>query len=398
MKTSNRSTTLQLPALLKQPGRHRDGDGLILLVRPNGTAFWIMRYMLRGKARELGLGPLRLVNLAEARARARQARQALLDKVDPVAVKQMTATAARLASLKTITFKEAAERFLQTDAVQNLSNDRHRKQWFTTLAQVFPTIGALPLVEIDTAIILRTLLPIWSKTPETASRLRGRMERVFAWAKAHKLFHGENPASLAVLQDALPSKPKQKHHPAMRYAVLPAFMADLRQRDSISARALEFTILTATRTSETLGAKWSEIDLDSSTWTVPASRMKTRREHRVPLTHRAIALLRSLPRKGEYVFGAIRPLGPMAMGIVLKQMAPGYTVHGFRSSFSDWCRDRTAWSRDVVEMALAHTIKDKSEAAYRRGDALDKRRRLMGEWARYCEGHGTGADVVPLRA
>ena len=184
----------------------------------------------------------------------------------------------------------------------------------------------------------------------------------------------------------------------MRYAVLPAFMADLRQRDSISARALEFTILTATRTSETLGAKWSEIDLNSSTWTVPASRMKTRREHRVPLTHRAIALLRSLPRKGEYVFGAIRPLGPMAMGIVLKQMAPGYTVHGFRSSFSDWCRDRTAWSRDVVEMALAHTIKDKSEAAYRRGDALDKRRRLMGEWARYCEGHGTGADVVPLRA
>ena len=193
MKTSNRLTTLQLPALLKQPGRHRDGDGLILLVRPNGTAFWIMRYMLRGKARELGLGPLRLVNLAEARARARQARQALLDKVDPVAVKQMTATAARLASLKTITFKEAAERFLQTDAVQNLSNDRHRKQWFTTLAQVFPTIGALPLVEIDTAIILRTLLPIWSKTPETASRLRGRMERVFAWAKAHKLFHGRIP-------------------------------------------------------------------------------------------------------------------------------------------------------------------------------------------------------------
>ena len=236
-------------------------------------------------------------------------------------------------------------------------------------------------------MVLQALLPVWKRIPETGSRLRGRIERVFGWAMPLKLYDGPNPASREVLKDHLPAKAKTEHHKALPLAELPGFMVELRNNDSVSARALEFTILTAVRTNETIGATWDEIDLKAGVWTIPAARMKAKRDHRVPLCNRSVDLLRQVKSGSEYVFinGGGKPLSNMAMLELLRGMAGnGYTVHGFRSTFSDWARDHTNTPRDVVELALAHTIKDKSEAAYRRGDALDKRRALMADWAELC--------------
>jgi len=399
MAIINKLTTLKVNTLSK-PGRYGDGAGLWLLIRREGSKSWQLRYMMQGRARYLGLGPLHSVNLAEARNRAREARQLILDGKDPLAVKHEAAAATRIQNIRNITFREAASQFLATDKVEQFRNPKHRAQWHSTLKRLFPKIGDLPLQQIDTAIVLQTLLPIWRKTPETGSRLRGRIERIFAWAKAHKLYDGENPASRDVLQDTLPIKAKAKHHKAMPYGDVPGFMEQLKSRDTMSAMALQFTVLTAMRTNEVIKAKWSEIDFDAGVWTCPKT--KNGKPHRVPLSHRAVEILRALPRTAEHVFinGRGRPLSNMTMLELLRGMAGnGYTVHGFRSSFSDWARDRTGYARDVIEMALAHTIKDKSEAAYRRGDALDKRRRLMAEWARYCEEPiGTGATVTAIRA
>jgi integrase len=398
----NKLTSLKVNSL-KAVGKYADGLGLYLVIRRPGDKSWALRYMVGGHARQLGLGPLHSVSLAEARERARQARQVILDGRDPIEERYAVAQANKLEQLRAMTFRQAAEQFLETSKVEAFKNDKHRKQWRSTLEQyAFPVIGDLPLQAIDTAIILKALLPVWKRTPETGSRLRGRIERVIDWAKPLGLFTGENPASRELLKDHLPAKAKAEHHKALPSADLPAFMALLRQRDSVSAHALEFCILTATRTSEVIGARWSEIDLDAAVWTIPAARMKAKRDHRVPLSHRAVEMLRTMAhgdmRHGD---GRVFPLSNMAMLELLRGMAGnGYTVHGFRSAFSDWARDRTGYARDVVEMALAHTIKDKSEAAYRRGDALDKRRRLMAEWARYCEQSATSGalNVTPLRA
>jgi integrase len=387
MGATNKLTTRRV-ASLRDVGRYHDGGGLYLEIRRAGGKSWVFRYMIDGKARYLGLGPLHSVSLAEARVRAREARQVILDGRDPIDARHAARAAVRAEQLRTVTFSEAVEQFLATAKIESFRNDKHRKQWRSTLESVFPVIGSLPLQEIDTAVILSALLPIWKRTPETGSRLRGRIARVFDWAMPLGLFEGPNPADWDRLKDHLPAKPKVAHHAAMPYADVPAFMASLRERDSISARALELTVLTACRTQEALGAKWSEFDIDSARWVIPASRMKAKRDHRVPLSTRAVEVLRSMPRVGGHVFinGGGKPLSNMAMAELLKGMdANGFTVHGFRSSFSDWARDRTGYPRDVIEMALAHTIKDKSEAAYRRGDALDKRRRLMAEWARYLE-------------
>jgi integrase len=397
----NQLSTLKIASLLKRPGRHGDGLNLYLHVRRPGSASWTFRYQIDGKPRWLGLGPEHSVSLAEARVRAREARQCIIDGRDPLDTKRSALAERKAEQLKTVTFAEAVSQFLATAKVESFKNDKHRKQWRATLESVFPTIGALPLQQIDTAVILSALLPIWKRTPETGSRLRGRIARVFDWAKALDLYQGENPASWDRLKDCLPAKPKVEHHKAMPYADLPSFMVKLRERDSVSAKALEFTVLTAVRTQEAIGARWSEIDIDAATWTIPASRMKAKRDHRVPLSHRAVDILRSIPRLGEHVFanGGGRPLSNMAMAELLKGIdGNSFTVHGFRSSFSDWARDRTGYPRDVIEMALAHTIKDKAEAAYRRGDALDKRRRLMAEWSRYCEAPITKAMVTPIRA
>ena len=396
MRGINKLTPRKIAATHK-PGRYADGLGLYLEIRRAGNKSWSFRYMVAGRARELGLGPLHSVSLAEARNRAREARQLLLDGKDPIAVKREATASAKIERLKTMTFRQAALEFLRTSKVQAFKNDKHRKQWASTLeSYAFPTLGDLPLQAIDTGLVLKTLLPVWKRTPETGSRLRGRIERVIDWAKPLGLFQGDNPARWDLLKDHVPAKAKPEHHKALPYADLPAFMVDLRERNSISARCLEFTILTGVRTSEAIGAKWSEIDLDAATWTIPAARMKAKRDHRVPLSDRAVEILREIPKaKGQKEQGLIfpsaargggKPLSNMAMLELLRGMAGnGYTVHGFRSTFSDWARDCTAYPRDVIEMALAHAIKDKSEAAYRRGDALDKRRRLMTEWARYCE-------------
>ena len=396
MRKTNQLTPLKI-ASLTEPGKYHDGLGLYLEVRRPGDRAWCFRYMVAGRARQLGLGPLHSVSLAEARNRAFSARQLILDGRDPIEVRHAGLAAAKVERLKAITFRQAALDFLVTSKVESFKNDKHRKQWRSTLEQyAFPIIGDLPLQSIDTALVLKALLPVWKRTPETGSRLRGRIERVIDWAKPLGLFTGENPASRDLLKDHLPARAKAKHHAALPYADLPAFMAELRDRDSLSARALEFTVITAVRTQEAIGARWSEIDLDSGVWVIPAGRMKAKRDHRVPLSHRAVEILRGLGLPSD---GLVFPLSNMAMLELLRGMAGnGYTVHGFRSAFSDWARDRTGYARDVIETALAHTIKDKSEAAYRRGDALDKRRRLMAEWSRYCEMPAISATVTPIRA
>jgi integrase len=380
---------------LKKPGRYGDGHGLWLQISENGGKAWLFRYMLNGRARHMGLGPLDTISLAEARIRAREQRQLLLEGRDPLAVREEAITAIKLDAAKTKTFKQAALEFLKTSKVQSFKNEKHRKQWTATLeTYAFPVIGGLPLAKIDTALVLSTIMPVWERTPETGSRLRGRIERVFDWAKPLKLYEGENPAQWSLLKDHLPKKRKATHHHAMPVTELGAFMVKLRERDSLSAKALEFTILTAARTNETIGMKWDEIDFTKKVWAIPAERMKASREHRVPLSDRALAVLASVPRNGSSL---VFPLSNMAMLELLKGMnGNGYTVHGFRSSFSDWARDYTSYARDVIEMALAHTIKDKSEAAYRRGDALEKRARLMSEWAKFCDSPSISATVTPI--
>jgi integrase len=256
----------------------------------------------------------------------------------------------------------------------------------------YPIIGELSVAEIDTALVTRVLEPIWASTTETATRVRGRIESVLDWAKARHFRDGENPARWRGHLDKLLAKPSalkkangSRNHPALPYAELPAFMRELRERDSISARALEFTILTAARTGEVLGAKRPEIDFADRTWTVPSERMKGGKEHRVPLSERALEILQDLPHEhgNPFLFPggkAAAPLSQMAMLQLLRGLRPGLSVHGFRSTFRDWCAERTSYPSEVAEMALAHTVSDKVEAAYRRGDLKDKRRRLMAEW------------------
>jgi integrase len=271
-------------------------------------------------------------------------------------------------------------------------NDKHRAQWKSTLeAHAFPKLGSRPVAAIDGVLITDTLAPIWRTTPETGRRTKQRIERVLRWVR-----EGQPLPRQAVGKNV-------KHHSALAFDDLAQFMAELSERESISARALQFTILSAARTGETIGATWDEIDLDTETWVIPGERMKSSRPHRVPLSKPLVAMLRALPReKGNpFVFVGTRaksPLSNMAMLELLRGMRAGLTVHGFRSTFSDWARERTNYPRDVVEMALAHAIKDKSEAAYRRGDALEKRRRLMAEWARFCSMPCTTATVTALRS
>ena len=386
----NKLTARQVQTV-KKVGRYADGGGLYLLICRPGYKQWTFRFMLAGRAREMALGPVTDVSLVEARQRAAEARKLTREGRDPIAVKDEAQAALRAEELRTLTFKEAAEQFLETERVEGFKNAKHRQQWRSTLeSYAFPVIGDLPLKEIDSAIVLQALLPVWRRVPETGSRLRGRVERVFAWCKAHKLFDGENPASREILKDALPVRAKAKHHPALPYIEMPSFMADLRQRDSVSARCLEFTILTAVRTSEAIGATWDEIDFDTATWLIPASRMKAKKPHAVPLSERALSILKAYYRHGVsgpiFVNGGGLPLSNQAMSELLKGMLPPEraTVHGFRSSFRDWTAEQTNYENQVAEMALAHVVKNKVEAAYRRGDLFDKRCRLMDAWSDYC--------------
>jgi integrase len=410
-----------LSVKIKEEGFHRDrGDGavrgLYLQVSQserNGiksaahgvTRSWIYRYVspVTGKSRWMGLGPADVIGLADARELASEARKKARLGHDPIDERRAERMAKRIERAKRLSFRECADQFLKIHS-PTWRNDTHRRQWHTTLATyAHPVIGALPVAEIDVALVLKVLTPVWGRAPETASRLRGRIEKVLDWATVRKFREGDNPARWSGhLEHMLPALSRgEKHHAALPFTELPAFMADLREREAIPARALEFVILTAARTTEATGAKWEEIDGD--VWTVPAERMKGGKAHRVPLSDRALKILEGMPRDGSgFVFPGTMDGKPMSRPTMLRELrgkhAAGITTHGFRSTFSDWARERTNYPRDVVEMALAHIIKDKTEAAYRRGDLLPKRAKLMQAWADYCSAPAVAATVTPIRA
>jgi len=361
-----------------RPGYYGDGAGLYLQVSQYSSRNWIFRFTLDGKTRDMGLGSLQTFTLKEARERARRCRQLVADGIDPIEQRKRERDERRKRENERVTFKDAAQRFLDIHQA-GWKNEKHRAQWKSALSRyAYPTLGTRPISAIDGALITEALAPIWTKKPETAQRVKQRIERVIQWVRDGQ---------------PLPSpgaRRRAKHNPAMPFAEVPAFMAELRERDGISSKALELTILTAARTSDTIGARWKEIDLEAGEWTVSDGRHKTGKDFEIPLSKRAIEILGSLPReRGGYVFPGARakqPLSNMAMLELLRGMrGDGLTVHGFRSSFRDWAGDRTNFAREVIEAAMSHQIKDKAEAAYRRSAALEKRRKLMEAWARYCE-------------
>jgi integrase len=374
-----------------------DGRGLYLRVAAAGTKSWIYRYRKGEKLHDMGLGPYRDVSLAEARERAAGQRKLRLDGNDPIAARQATRMAARLDAAKVMTFRQCAEAYIAAHQA-GWRNPKHAAQWPATLAAyVYPAFGDLPVAAVDVGLVMKAIEPIWTTKPETASRVRGRIESVLDWATARGYRSGENSARWkGHLENLLPKRSKVarvEHHAALPYAELPGFMAELRQQNGIAARALEFAILTAARTGEVIGATWAEIDFEARLWTVPAGRMKAGRDHRVPLSEAAMAILRLLhgARTGDRVF----PISNMAMLMLLRRMGRGdLTAHGFRSTFSDWCAEQTNTPSEVREMALAHTVGDKVEAAYRRGDMFDKRRHLAEAWARYCAAQPASVSVL----
>jgi integrase len=385
-------------------GRYADGLGLYLQVSPNGSRSWILRYRLGGRRRHLGLGPLPRVSLAEARDLASIARQTLRDGRDPIEVKGSRRAAITLSAARAMSFTACAKAYIEAHrAGWSLKST---DQWTTSLnTYAHPIFGVLPVQEIDTSLVLKVIEPLWATKTETASRVRGRVETVLDWAKTRGYRDGENPARWdGHLEQLLPAKAKVAkvvHHEAMPYADVPAFMAELRARPDIAARALEFTVLLAARSGEVLDARWEEID--ARVWVIPGPRMKAGKEHRVPLADASAALLRALPGPHTGLvfpgFKAGRPLAKMALLRVLH--AAGHddiTVHGFRSAFRDWAAERTNFPDQVVEQALAHTVGTAVERAYRRGDLFDRRVRLMSEWASFCAGKAEpAAEVIELR-
>ncbi len=382
-----------------RPGKHGDGSGLWLHVRENGLRTWVFRFMRNGRAREMGLGPVQDVSLADARTLAQEARKLLRDGLDPIDERLKARTEAQGAK----TFRECCLAYI-TAHKPSWRNKKHAAQWEATLATyAFPVIGNLPAGAVDTARVMRILEPIWTTKPETASRLRGRIERILDWATVRGYRTGDNPARWrGHLSALLPAKSKVrtvKHHKALPYTDIPAFMADLRQRKGIAAQALQFAILTSARSGEVREMTWDEIS--GECWTVPAERMKAGKEHRVPLGAPTLTILEAMKAHSEsgYVFPGAKPKRPMSdmtLTAVLKRMGQDVTAHGFRSTFRDWVSEQTAYPGEVAESALAHTQKDKVEAAYRRGDLFEKRRRLMSAWADYCEQSPAKGDVLPL--
>jgi integrase len=389
------------------PGMYADGAGLYLRVTKEGTKNWVLRFMLAGRPRWMGLGPVSLLRLHEARAKALDARRLLrLEGVDPIDARRNARQRARLEAAKAITFEECAVAYIAAHA-SGWRNAKHAAQWEATLATyAYPLIGSLPVQSVDTALILKIIEPIWSKKTETASRLRGRVEAILDWAKVRGYRTGENPAHWkGHLDHLLPSRTRVrnvKHHAALAYAEIGTFVSDLRNQEGTAARALEFLILTAARTGEVIGATWDEIDLTNKVWTIPPDRMKAKREHRVPLSARAGEILAEMKKiagqdiaHGAPVFPNERngkPLSNMAFSMLLRRMERAdSTVHGFRSTFRDWVSERTNFPGEMAEMALAHAIGNKVEAAYRRGDLFERRRRMMAEWATFCGSFRTGA-------
>ena len=390
------------------PGMYSDGGNLWLQVSRSGAKSWIFRYTRHGRAREMGLGSAAAVNLADARGVATDCRNRLASGLDPIQHRDATVAAAQLAAMQTMTFKQCAEAYITAQA-PGWRNEKHISQWRNTLRDyVYPMIGELPVGSVDTGLVLRILEPIWALKTETATRLRARIEAILDWATVRQYRTGANPARWkGHLKHLLPNESKVavvRHHPALPFVEFGAFMERLRAQPGTAARSLEFTILTATRTSETLNAEWAEIDLSLRLWTIPGARMKAGRDHRVPLSLSAVRVLEGVRRhrEGRFVFPAVRsdrPLSTMAMLKVLQRMSRAdITVHGFRSAFRDWAAEATPYSQEIAEMALAHAITNKVEAAYRRGDLFQKRARMMEDWGIYCDAPAPHvAEVIPLK-
>jgi integrase len=418
-RVTERLNALKVARAIGKAGMYADGGGLYLQVS-SGGASWIYRYMLNGVAREMGLGPLALYGLKDARAKALDARRLRHEGADPIEARRAARAKAKLDAAKAITFKECAEGYIKSHRA-GWRNAKHAAQWGATLATYAePVIGALPVRAIDTALVMKVLeqevrdgpgklaAALWTARPETASRLRGRIESILDWAKVRGYRDGDNPARWrGHLDKLLPARAKVRkveHHAALPYSDLPDFMAELRKQEGVAARALEFAILTAGRTGEVIGARWSEIDLAARLWTVPAGRMKAGKEHRVPLSTRAITILEEMTQlidvdeeknvenekkeNEQFVFpgGKVgQPLSNMAFLMLLRRMKrDDLTAHGFRSTFRDWAAERTKSPSEVAEMALAHAVTSKVEQAYRRGDLFERRRRLMTTWSTYC--------------
>ncbi|MDM5181544.1 tyrosine-type recombinase/integrase [Massilia sp. DJPM01] len=379
---------------MKVPGYYSDGAGLYLQISASLTKSWIFRFTFGEKRREMGLGATHTVTLAEARVKARDCRIVLLAGQDPLAARAAGKLADDLERAKTMTFDQCATAYITTHR-SGWKNAKHAAQWESTIdTYAGPIIGALPVADIDTALVVKVLTPIWHSKTETATRLRGRIESILDWATVSNFRTGENPARWRGHLDNLLAAPakiaKVDHHAALPWREIGKFMQTLRSSAGIGARALEFTILTAARSGEVRGATWDEIDFEAALWTIPASRMKAEVEHQVPLPPDAVALLRALDRSGSFLFPGQRedrPLSDMSLTAVLRRLKrDDITVHGFRSTFRDWCAEAVgnSYPREVCEHALAHKLPDKVEAAYRRGTLLDKRVLLMRDWADFC--------------
>ncbi len=354
----------------------------------------------------MGLGPADLYSLAEARQKALEARKLVAEGVDPIEARQAKRTAAAVDAAKGMTFRACAEAYINAHR-SGWRNPKHAAQWPATLgAYAYPHFGSLPVQAVDVGLVMKAVEPIWTEKPETASRVRGRIESVLDWATARGYRQGENPARWrGHLENLLPPRSKVRrveHHAALPYGEIAAFMAELRQQEGVGARALEFAILTAASTGEVIGARWDEINVAERLWIVPADRMKAGKEHRAPLSDAALAIVEKMAaiRQGDHVFPgskAERPISNMAMLMLLRRMGRGdLTAHGFRSTFRDWAAEATNFPAEVAEMALAHTVGDKLEAAYRRGDLFEKRREIMAAWANFID-HDKSATVVPMR-
>jgi integrase len=428
-----RLTAAEVRQLAERPGSYADGDGLYLqvskIVRDDGSVepgspSWVYRYLAGKRERFMGLGPLRHVSLAQARELADKARQLRKQGVDPIAARRAGQTEHQLKAAKMMSFADCAKAYAAAQAT-GWRSALHARQWSMSLeTHVLPVFGNLPVAAIDVPLVLKAIEPIWNSKTETASRVRGRIEKVLDWATTRKYRTGENPARWKGLLETLlpkpskvkeaarPSNGRSEHHAALRYAEIGAFMYELRQQSASAARALEFLILTAARSGEVLLAAWGEINFAERMWVIPKERMKAGKEHCVPLSDAALAILTQMAstREGDLVFPGTRtgaPLGAGALSRVLRRIrtevgADEITVHGFRSTFRDWAAERTNYPSEIAEMALAHIVGSAVQRAYKRSDMFEKRRGLAGAWAAYCDQPSVAPEergqVIPMRA
>lgn len=384
---------------LSEPGTHFVGGvaGLVLKVKDTGAKSWVLRAIVGSKRRDYGLGGFPDVTLAAAREAARAARAKIKSGIDPIDEARQARSALKATQASAITFQKAAEAYINAHK-EGWRNEKHTKQWTATLTTyAYPAIGNLLVQDVGLPQVLAVLEPIWKTKTETASRLRGRIEQILDWATARGYRDGLNPARWRGHLDKLLPKPSKvarvEHHDALPASEVGTFMAALRKQEGIGAKALELVILTAARSGEVRGARWSEVDLDNGLWVVPGHRMKAGREHRVPLSDAAITLLKSVPRHAEteliFVGAKGGQLSDMTLSAVIRRMKAPCVPHGFRSTFRDWAAECTNYPSEMAEMALAHTINDKVEAAYRRGDLFEKRRKMMADWAAFCSATGS---------